>query len=129
MFKTIIENKGNGILCLYPSVFSEPCSSNKVTHEAHKLETRKYTTEEINTIKLKLKKLYNNIKISNITQTETFYKDLIKVDIKYTTTNNTFFVKKENSHILFENNLLITSNIIKINEIQFPSLVKYDHNV
>lgn len=124
MFKTIIKNKRNGILCLYPNV----------TNGTHKLETRKYTVEEINAIKLKLKKISNNVKITNITQTETFYKDLIKVDVASAINidishMNTVFVKKENNHILFENNLLVISNVVKINEMQFPSLVQYDHTV
>lgn len=114
MFKKIIEytNK-NSILCLYPNI----------TFNNYKYVTQKFTVEEANRIKARLKKTYKDITITSLRQTETFHKNLIKVQY----TNQIHFIKKENMHVIFDNNLLMITNITQLDESQYPVLSQYDH--
>ena len=118
MFQKLIKFNGkNNVLCLYPNV----------TQKGIQYETKKFGINEITNIKEKIKKSYKDIKIINAKQTESYYKDLAKVSIE-SIKNRTYFVKKENNHVMFDNNLLVISNIVLLDELQYPNLSQYDYS-
>lgn len=113
---TNLQNINNDkIIYVYPNIIQE---QNKYT-------TKKLSENEINKIK-KIIKQYCNIS-QNIKQTEIFFKNLIKVNIKQNNKEEHYFIKKENNFKLLENNLINIFNIIQLNENQYPNLSKYDY--
>ena len=117
MFQKLIKfNNKKNILCFYPNV----------TQKGIQYETKKFSINEITNIKEKIKKSYKDVKIISAKQTESYYKDLAKITIE-SIKNRTYFVKKENDHVVFDNNLLVISNIELLDELQYPNLSQYDY--
>ena len=118
MFQKLIKfNNKNNVVCFYPNV-----KQNGIHYE-----TKKFGINEITNIKEKIKKSYKDVKIINAKQTESYYNDLAKISIE-SIKNRTYFVKKENNHIVLDNNLLVISNIVLLDELQYPNLSQYDYS-
>jgi hypothetical protein len=109
MFQKLIKYCGKkNVLCFYPGVIKTN----------FKYETKKFSIDEIINIKEKIKKAYKDVKIINAKQIEYYYKDLVKVNIE---------IIKNNDHVILDNNLLVITNIVFLDELQYPILSHYDY--
>lgn len=89
----------------------------------NKIIPKMYSLQEIQKIKKNIG-FYNG---KNITQTETFFRDLVKIevtgDIKYHS-----YIKKKTTYNIIENTLILKNDIVQIEKQNFPILSKY-HNI
>jgi uncharacterized protein YaaR (DUF327 family) len=119
MYTELLKLIGKGkVVVLNPNV--------QQTH-VYKIETKKYTFDKIEEIKKNIKSNFRSITTNQLIQTETFYKDLIKVSIK-SQINKEYFIKKDhNFHKILNGNLVTVTSIHQIDKNQCPVLNEYNY--
>ncbi len=120
IIERIEKNKYNSVY-LYPLVIQNE----------NGCETKKLDQVTLNKFKEKLKKITKN-KVIVWQQIESHYKNLLKTEkIFQNGTNEIYYMLRSNNDFILEknnnnDNLVIMSNVEKINETQFPPLSNYD---
>jgi|SRR3989344_4229895 len=97
-----------------------------ITKKDYQFITKKWNPEELELLRIKLNK-YTDIKYEQITQKETFYKDLVNVTICSDNYCSNSYIKKLINNIIVDDNLIVITDIILLDETQYPNLTKYDH--